>query len=256
MTTRIPNALATLLLTGLLLAGTPAGAAELIVSAAASLTNAFQEMKPQFEAANPGTTLKFNFAASGVLFRQITEGAPVDVFVTADQETMNRADAKGLLLAGTRRDFTANTLVLVVPSANKAKVAAVADLTRPEVTAIAVGATATVPVGRYTQEALEKQELWRTLQPRFVQAESVRQVLDYVSRGEVDAGFVYQSDALVAARQVKVVQTLTGHSPITYPLAVLAESKSQETAKAFADFVAGDKGQAVLDKYGFKRIGK
>lgn len=241
-----------LLAVGLLLA-VPGWAAELTVSAAASLTNVFRELKPIFDKASPGNTLVFNFAASGPLLRQIESGAPVDVFASADQETMDQAAAKGLIDPKTRRNFAANTLVLIVPSHSTLGVQSARDLEKPAVTRIALGNPDSVPAGRYARQALNAQSLYDALKPKFILGESVRQVLDYVSREEVQAGFVYATDAAIAKGTVAVAVEMSGHTPITYPVAVVAASKNKELADVFRNFLASPEAQAVLAKYGFKK---
>jgi len=177
------------------LLGLPAHATDLTVSAAASLTNAFRDLAPMFEAANPGTKVLCNFGASGALLQQIDKGAPVDVFASADQETMDQAQSKGLVMAAQRRNVVSNTLVVIVPmaAANIPKV--VADLTQAAYQRIAIGLPASVPVGRYTKGVLEAAGHWAAIEPKMVGANNVRQALDYVVRGEADAGFVYATDA-------------------------------------------------------------
>lgn len=226
-------------------------AQQITVSAAASLTNAFRDIGTQFEAVHPGATVRFNFAASGVLLQQITQGAPVDVFVSADQATMDRAAAANLLAEGSRRDFVSNTLVLIEPVEGGAKLKTLDDLKEAAITRIAIGKTATVPVGRYTQEVLKANGIWDALQPKFVQADSVRQVLDYVSRGEADAGFVYRTDAAIMADKVKVVLTAPGATPVMYPVAVLKDSTQPQLAGQFEAFLFTPSAQAVLERYGF-----
>ncbi len=230
-----------------------AWAQQITVSAAASLTDAFKELAPRFEAARPGATVRLNFAASGVLLQQIGQGAPVDVFASADQETMNRADAQKLIDAASRRNFVTNSLVLIEPAQGGVGVKGMPDLSGAAVKKIAVGKTATVPAGRYTKEVLDAANLWTVLEPKFVQADSVRQVLDYVSRGEVEAGFVYRTDATVAGDKVKVVATPQAATPVAYPIAVVADSKHKAAAADFIAFVNSDAGQQVLARYGFGR---
>ena len=228
-----------------------ASAQQLTVSAAASLTDAFKEIGPRFEVAKAGATVRFNFAASGVLLQQVSQGAPVDVFVSADEDTIKRGIEQKLLDPETRRDFASNALVLVIPAQNPPPVARLQDLSIAAVKRIAIGKAATVPVGRYTQQALEQAQLWSALEARFVQADSVRQVLDYVSRGEADAGFVYRTDATLAADKVKVVQTVRGHAPVRYPAAVVGESRNKAAARDFVAFLMTDEAQAILAKHGF-----
>lgn len=230
-----------------------ATAQQLTVSAAASLTDAFKEIGQRFEAGKPGTSVRFNFAASGVLLQQITQGAPVDVLASADQETMSRGVEQKLIDADTRRDFAANSLVLLVPVQDAPPVAKLADLGLPAVKRIAIGKLASVPVGRYTRQALETAGSWGQLEPKFVYADSVRQVLDYVARGEVEAGFVYRTDAAIMTDKVKIVQTVEGHAPVRYPVAVVAESRQKPLARDFVSYLNGAEAQAILARFGFSK---
>ncbi len=225
---------------------------ELIVSAAASLTNAFQEVGKKFESANPGVKFVPNFAASGALLQQIDKGAPVDVFASADQKTMDQAAEKNLLLAGSRKDFVCNELSLVLPMESKISVKTLKDLTAKEVGKISLGNPETVPAGRYTQEALAAEGLWDALQPKLIFGDSVRQVLDYVSRGEVDAAFVFSTDAAIARDKVRVAMEVSNHKPIRYPIAVVAQTKNKQLAQRFVDYILSKEGQEILSKYGFK----
>lgn len=237
----------------LLLAAFAQGAVaqELLVSAAASLTNAFRDIGKAFEAQRPGVTVAFNFAASDVLVTQIAKGAPADVFASADQEAMNRGEAANAIMAGTRRDFAANALVLVVPVGGTAP-AALADLANDRFRKIAMGSPQTVPAGRYAKEALDAARLWAPLEPRLVFAQNVRQVLDYVARNEAEAGFVYATDAAIMPEKVKVAFDVATATPVRYPIAVVKDSKQAEGAKAFVAFVASGVGQQILRKYGFR----
>lgn len=225
-----------------------ARAAEMTVSAAASLTNAFTELKTLFEKAHPGLTVHVNFAASNPLLKQIVEGAPVDVFASADQETMNQAGKANVIDQATRRDFARNDLVLIVPrgAPRPADLAALTHCPR-----IAVGNPDSVPAGRYTRAALEAAGLWNTLRDHFIQGVNVRQVLDYVARGEVDAGFVYRTDAQQMHDKVDIVMPVEGHAPILYPIAVATTGNNAAAGKEFLDFVLSPEGRAVLARYGF-----
>jgi molybdate transport system substrate-binding protein len=235
----------------LALTASVAQAADLTVSAAASLSNALRELGPLFEARNPGTSVVFNFGASDTLLAQIARGAPADVFASADQETMDRADAQKLLMAGSRRNFVANTLVMVVPADSTLGLRAPADLQKPAVKRIAIGNPASVPVGRYAKGALEAGKLWAAVEPKAVFAQNVRQALDYVARGEVEAGFVYATDAAIMKDKVKVIVTVPTDTAITYPIASVAGSPNPEAARRFLDFVLTPAAQAVLARYGF-----
>ena len=225
----------------------------LTVSAAASLTNAFQSIGQAYEKAHPGSKITFNFAASGPLLAQIQQGAPVDGFASADQVTMDRAATAKLLADGTRADFAQNTLVVIVPSSAAKTPQSLQDLTGAEFKRIATGTPTTVPVGRYTMEAVQKAGLTDALQPRWIFGESVRQVLNYVARGEVDAGFVYRTDALIEPEKTRIAFTAATQNPVSYPIAQVAASKNAEGARQFIGFVRGAQGQEILEKFGFSR---
>lgn len=241
-----------LLLGAAVLWGAPALAdQELIVSAAASLTNAFPEIGKLFEKQHPGSKVIFNFAASGPLLQQIAQGAPVDVFASADQKTMNQGQETGLIVPASRKNFVSNTLVLIAPEKSGLSLAALKNLASAEVERVALGNPETVPVGRYTREALTQAGLWETVKPKFIYGESVRQVLDYVSRGEVDAGFVFATDAAIAKGKVKRVAAVQGHQPIVYPVALVAASHKQALAQSFLDFVVSPAAQEIFLGFGF-----
>lgn len=242
-----------LVMLGMAHAAAHAQTQDLTVSAAASLTNAFEAIAPLFEKAHPGVKVRLNFAASGPLLQQIQQGAPVDVFASADQDTMQRAAAAALIDPKTRQDFAANTLVLIVPSAATATPASLRDLTGAAYKKIAIGNPATVPVGRYTQEAIDAAGLGQELAPRWVNADSVRQVLNYVARGEVDAGFVYRTDALIEKARTRVAFTVPTRTPITYPIAQVAASKQAARARDFIAFVRSPAAQDVLTGFGFAK---
>lgn len=228
-----------------------AHAGEVTVSAAASLTNAFRDIAPLFEAARPGAKLHFNFGASGALLAQIAKGAPADVFASADQERMDQAQAQNLIKADSRRDFVSNTLVVVMPLASGKTASKLDDLARPEFARIAIGLPASVPVGSYTKGALEAARLWGAIEPKMIGANNVRQALDYVARAEVDAGFVYATDAALMAAKVRVAFTVPTARPIRYPVATLAGAPNPAEAGKFVDFLLTPPAQAVLAKYGF-----
>lgn len=226
-------------------------AQELVVSAAASLTNAFKAVGEAFERSKPGAKVIFNFAGSGPLLAQIRQGAPVDVFASADQDTMNRAATANLLDGATRVDFAQNTLVLIVPAGATQTPRQLGDLTSASYPRIATGTPATVPVGRYTEGAIEKAGLTDALRPKWIYAENVRQVLNYVARGEVDAGFVYRTDALIERDKTRIALTVPTVTPVSYPIAQIATSKNPALAKDFLAFVRSAAGQDVMQRFGF-----
>jgi molybdate transport system substrate-binding protein len=245
------------LLTLLLLLGSalPCGSAQaqdLIVSAAASLTDAFLDIEPAFEIAHPDTDLILNFAGSGALYRQIEQGAPADVYASANPKWMQKAVEEGYADAEEVVLFARNALVLAVPWENSAEVSGLADLKKKAVRAVGIGAPRTVPAGQYSKSALEALGLFQALRPKFIFCEHVRQVLDYLSRGEVDAGFIYFTDAAKAGDKVRVIEELPLQTPVRYPMVVLKESRNRNAAQAFVAFVMGEKGRALLEARGFK----
>ena len=230
-----------------------AGAADITVSAAASLTNAFRDVAQAFEAAHPGNKVLLNFAASDALVQQIAKGAPVDVFASADQDAMDKADGLKLLAPGSRRNFVSNSLVLIVPAASTLTLKSVADLRQPGVARITIGNPASVPIGRYAREVLEKAGEWRAVESKMIYAVSVRQSLDYVARGEVDAGVVYATDVGAQKDKVKVAVPLQSVTPVTYPVAALSGAPNGAGAAQFVAYLVAPAGQAILAKYGFGR---
>ncbi|MDR3175462.1 MAG: molybdate ABC transporter substrate-binding protein [Desulfovibrio sp.] len=235
------------------LAAAPAFAEKLVVSAAASLTNAFTEACRVFAEKNPGLDVSTNFAASNPLLRQMAEGAPVDVAAFADQATMDAAAQKKLIDESTRVNFALNSVVLIVPAQGGPALSALNDLKGGGVKRLAIGNPESVPAGRYAKAALTAAGLWDALGEKFIMGESVRQTLDYVARGEVDAGIVYATDAKQAGDKVKVVLTLSGHEPVLYPAAVTKNSQAPGKAKAFVDFLRSPEGATILGKYGFSK---
>ena len=244
----LPRVPALLLGAGLSLAG---HAAELTVSAAASLSSALRDLAPRFEAAHPGTKLQFNVGASGALLRQITAGAPVDVFASADQETMDQAQAQGLIVGAQRRNIVSNVLVVVTPNASANAPKALADLTKASYARIAIGLPASVPVGRYTKSTLEAAGMWSVIEPKTIRAQTVRQALDYVARAEVDAGFVYATDAALVRDKVKIAFAVPTPTPILYAAAPLAASPNAALAQQFVEFLVAPQAQTVLARFGF-----
>ena len=219
-----------------------AHAGDLTVSAAASLSDAFRDVGKAYEGSHPGTHVAFNFGASGALMQQIVKGAPVDVFASADQESMDSAAKQGLVRE--RRDFARNHLVVVVPPSSK--IERLADLAGA--TRIAIGNPASVPAGRYARDALQAAKQWSSLEAKLIPTQNVRQTLDYVARGEVDAGFVYATDVPLA--RVRQAFEVNGSMPIVYPIA--ATSANPE-ARQFVAFVLSPAGQSILLSYGFSK---
>lgn len=244
----LKRSLAACLLAGL---ASAALAGDITVSAAASLTNAFKDIAQGYGAAHPGSKVLLNFGASGALLQQMAKGAPVDVFASADQETMDAAQQQGLVRAADRQDFVRNALVVVVPVDARMLPAALKDLAGPGVARVALALPASVPVGRYAKRALESAGLWGAVQAKTVNTTSVRQSLDYVARSEVDAGFVYATDAALMKDKVKIAFALPLDRAILYPIARTAASGNGTEAAAFIAYVRSPAGQAILARYGF-----
>jgi molybdate transport system substrate-binding protein len=237
----------------LLVAGT-ASAQEMVLSVAVSLKEAVEELGRGFAAARPGATLRYNFGASGDLQKQIEAGAPVDVFLSAAQRQMDELDKQKLIVAASRRNFARNVLTVVKPADTRVDLAKAADLTEGRVGRIVIGNPRTVPAGQYAEESLRALGLWERLQSKLVFAENVRQALDYVVRGEVEAGFVYTTDAVARAQGVKEAFRVPEdtYRPIVYPGAVVAASKQHALGQAFLDYLSGPEGRTVLGRFGLQ----
>jgi molybdate transport system substrate-binding protein len=231
----------------------PRSVHEIIVSAAISLKNAFEEIGKVFMEKHPGAKVGFNFGGSGDLARQIEAGAPVDVFASAAQKDIDDIDRKGLVAPNSRKNFAGNALVLVKPASSNIPINSMEDLRKKEVGKVSIGNPQTVPAGRYAEEALKHFNLWESLKEKLIFAENVRQVLDYVARGEVDAGLVYSTDAMARSKEVKVVMRLPedSHQPVVYPIGVIKGTKEESLSRAFVDLVVSTEGQRILNKHGF-----
>lgn len=233
----------------------PAAKSELLVSAAASLTDAFEQIRAAFHHSERGrATVRFNFAASGVLKQQIMAGAPVDVFASAAAQEMDELQAAKRIVTRTRVNFARNRLVLVVPAASRLPVRDWKDLARTEVKRIAAANPESVPAGRYARETLMKRRLWTLLQPKMVLAENVRQTLTYVSGGNVDAGIVFSTDARSEPKRLRiVVPAIPGkdHVEIVYPAALVAGASEPDAARRFMQFLKSREARAILLRFGF-----
>src|SRR5499433_2055558 len=236
-----------------ILAARGASAQEVTLSVAISLKEVTEDLGRTFMASHPGVTLRYNFGASGDLQKQIEAGAPVDIFLSAAQRQMDDLEKQKLIIASTRRAFARNVLVVVKPADSTLDISRANDLLEARVAHIAIGHPKTVPGGQYAEESLRALGLWDRVQPKLVFAENVRQVLDYVARGEVEAGFVYTTDAATRAQGVKEAFRAPEDSyrPVVYPGAVVAVSKQPALAQAFLDLLASPQGRGVLGRFGF-----
>jgi molybdate transport system substrate-binding protein len=221
------------------------------VSAAASLADVLKELNAAFSKQS-GAAVNLNLGASSMLARQIEEGAPADVFFSADSAKMDDLAAKGLIVRQTREDQLSNSLVVVVPDDSPLKLSSIHDLASDRVSRIATGDPKAVPVGVYARTYFEKAGIWKDLQKKLVPTENVRGALAAVESGNVAAGIVYKTDAAIS-KKVKVALEIPvmDDLKITYPMVVLKEAKQPQQAAKYLDFLDTPASKAVFEKYGF-----
>lgn len=233
----------------------PVGAAPLTVFGAASLTDALEAVGRAYEEEN-GEALRFSFAASSRLARQIAAGAPADIYASAHRQWMDYLNKKGLIDPRRRKDVLANRLVLIAPAdsdverIDPASADGIAD-TLGASGRLAMGDPAHVPAGIYAQEALETLGHWPRLEARLARTDDVRAAVALVARGEAPLGIVYKTDARVSD-DIKIVGTFSAasHTPITYPIAVVTDQDRPAVRRLF-DFLTSDKAMAIFRRYGF-----
>ena len=240
------------MLCGVFLAFTSAAKAETVmVFAAASLTDALKVAAKQFEEKSHDK-IEFNFAASSLLARQIEEGAPADIFFSADETQMDMLEKNKLIVASTRQDRLSNALVVIVPVESTLQINSASDLTNAAISKIALGNPAGVPGGVYAKIWLTKKGVWDDIKSKIVPTENVRGVLAAVASSDVDAGVVYQTDAIISKRVKTAYQVPSVDNPdIRYPMAVLKESKQQKAAKDFVKFLASEDAAQIFESFGF-----
>jgi molybdate transport system substrate-binding protein len=229
------------------------------VFAAASLTDAFEEIAPAFEAANPGADVIYNFAGSQQLAAQIGEGAPADVFASANRSQIEAAITSTRVVSGTQQPFVRNRLVVITPADNPAGITTLQDLAKPGLKLIL--ADVAVPVGQYSLDFLarasELPEYTAQFSPTVLAnvvsfEDNVRSVLTKIALGEGDAGIVYSTDAALDAANIAQIAIPDNLNTIaSYPIAPIADSENPDLAQAFIDYVLGPEGQEILEQYGF-----
>jgi molybdate transport system substrate-binding protein len=230
----------------------PTATTTLLVAAAASLQNSLETIDPLFESANPEITVNYTFAASGALQQQIEQGAPVDLFISAAKRQMDALQQKNLIVADGQRNLLTNRLALVVPRDSILGITDFSQLTNASVKQVSLGEPSSVPAGQYAQQVFEKLGIWDQLQPKFVFGNSVRNVLAAVESGNADAGVIYETDAKTSEQVTQVaIASEDLHSPIVYPMAVIAASQNQAATRTYADFLLSPPAQEILQKYGF-----
>jgi molybdate transport system substrate-binding protein len=234
----------------LILAASLLRAAQVMVFAAASLTDSLKQIAADYEKGS-GDKIVFNFAASGVLERQIEAGAPADIFFSADEGRMDALAKKDLVVADSRRNLLGNSLVIVTGPENTV-IHSPVDLTNTAVQRVAVGEPKIVPAGTYAKAYLEKSALWPALEAKVVPCENVRAVLAAVEAGNVDAGIVYKTDAAIS-KKVKVAYEIppADGPSIVYPAAVVKDAPQPEAARKFLAYLASEPAAKVFERFGF-----
>ncbi len=231
---------------------------EVNLAAAASLKECMNEIIQQYQQANPAIKIVPNYEASGKLQVQIENGAPADLFISANRDKMNLLEKKGLLQPGTRCDLLENKVVLIVPAGGKLQLAGFQDLASDKLgeKSIAIGDPKVVPAGKYAAEIFKNLKIADAVMPKTVFAQNVRAVLTFVARGEVEAGVVYETDAKLMADKVRVAaQAPAGsHSPVIYPAAVIAAGAAKAEGEKFLAYLKTPAAAAVFQKYGFQPV--
>lgn len=200
---------------------------------------------------NPNIKVIFNFGGSGSLQQQIAQGAPVDLFISASQEKYHQLTSKNLIERNHSVQLLGNELVLISPKGTQGP-ESLDDLLRPDIKRIAIGTPETVPAGQYAKQALVSTGLWSQLEHKIINTKDVRQVLAYVETGNVDAGIVYKTDAMISDKiAVAKIVPQDSHDSISYPAGVVASSKNHKEAITFLNFLKEKKAMDIFKKYGF-----
>lgn len=224
---------------------------ELNISAAASLKEAMAKIGEEYSKDNKNVKLVINYGSSGSLQKQIEQGAPCDVFISAGKKQMDALNDGNLLLEGRYKDLVKNDLVLI---ANKdSNIKNIDDLNTNKVKHVAIGEPDSVPAGKYADEVLTNLNIKSLINDKLVFAKDVKEVLAWTQSKNAEVGFVYYSDAL-NSKDIKIIETTKEdtHSPIIYPIAVIKDSKEVDEAKKFEEFLLSDKGQDILKDFGYK----
>ncbi|MTI46593.1 molybdate ABC transporter substrate-binding protein [Sporosalibacterium faouarense] len=220
------------------------------ISAAASLTDALTEIQEEY-ANRSDDVLHINFAASGTLRKQIEEGAPCDLFISASKSHMDKLEDEELIYIESRKNLLRNKLVLIAAYEKSDKVT-LESLTNDSVGSISIGTPDSVPAGKYAQQTIEYMGIWEQIKDKLVFAKDVRQVLQYVETGNVDCGLVYKSDAVMLETGEIIAEVAEeSHDPIVYPVAIIKGSQEKEQVKEFYKFLDTDYAKKTFEKYGF-----
>jgi molybdate transport system substrate-binding protein len=230
---------------------TTAHADEILVAAAASLTDALKAIGRSYQARSH-QRVDFTFASSSTLARQIEEGAPADIFFSADLAQMDKLEKNGLLEPGTRKNLLSNQLAMIVPFDSKLALASPEDLLKADVKQIALAEPYSVPAGVYSKKFLTEEGLWNKLKSKIVPVEDVRATLASVESGNVEAGFVYKTDAAISKKVKIVYEVPINKGPkITYPAAIVKDSKHKGAARDFLSYMRRSGAKVVFKRYGF-----
>ncbi len=225
--------------------------ANLLVSAAASLKEVLEEIKPIYHQSQPNVNISYNFGASGALQQQIEQGAPADIFISAGKKQVDTLEQKGLVVPETRTNLANNRLVLILPK-NGVTITGFSELKTANIKKIAIGEPRSVPAGQYAEQVLKKLAIYNQVQSKLVFANNVRQVLAVVESGNADAGLVYATDARVSQNvRVVVAADAQDHAQIVYPAAVIKRSQQVSAAKGFLQFLSSNEAKTIFKKYGF-----
>ncbi|PLR76842.1 molybdate ABC transporter substrate-binding protein [Bacillus sp. V3-13] len=228
---------------------------ELTISAAASMNDALTEIQEAYEKDHSGVELYFNFGGTGMLQQQISQGAPVDLFLSAAEDKFALLVEQGFIEERYSTNLVGNELVLVQSKDREDKLTGFADLADDAVERVSIGTPESVPAGKYARELLEYADLWKPVQNKLIFAKDVRQVLTYVETGNVDAGIVYKTDALVSDKvEIAAVAGAETHSPIIYQLGLIKGSENREEAIGFYEYLQGKEAAGILEKYGFNSL--
>lgn len=224
-------------------------AAELTVAAASDLTPAFEELGRAFEAAHK-TKVVFVFGSTGLLTRQIENGAPMDLFAAANVSFIDELDKQGLLIPGTKQIYARGRITFWTPAGSNLRLENISDLARPEVSRVAIANPDHAPYGLAAKQALEKAGVWQRVQPKLVYGDNIRQTLQYAQTGNVEVAIIALSLSIASdGRWTLVPEEM--HEPLLQALAIVKTTKNEPAARAFAAYIASAEGRAIMQKYGF-----
>lgn len=228
---------------------TTSSSPEITVAAASDLGPAFEEIGREFESVHK-TKVVFVFGSTGLLTKQIENGAPMDLFAAANVSYIDQLEQKGLIIPDTKAIYGRGRITLWTSAGSNIRLEGIADLARPEVTRVAIANPDHAPYGLAARQALETVGIWERVKPKLVYGDNIRQTLQYAETGNVDVAIVALSLSMQSRGRWTIIPEEL-HKPIDQALAVIKSTKNEASARAFADFVKGQQGRAILQKYGF-----